>query len=124
MKKLIFTSLFIFAAFTLYAQTVPLTLNIENIGSNKGSIVVNICTNVDEFAEREPCKYSFQYLQKKAVSLSRLILIKAGMVLWYIMMKTVIIYLIWLCLANLKKDMVFQITNMELLAQNRLLKKH
>ena len=44
MKKLIFTSLFIFAAFTLYAQTVPLTLNIENIGSNKGSIVVNICT--------------------------------------------------------------------------------
>ncbi len=32
MKKLIFTSLFIFAAFTLYAQTVPLTLNIENIG--------------------------------------------------------------------------------------------
>ena len=53
MKKLIFTSLFIFAAFTLYAQTVPLTLNIENIGSNKGSIVVNICTNVDEFAERE-----------------------------------------------------------------------
>ena len=77
MKKLIFTSLFIFAAFNLYAQTVPLTLNIENIGSNKGSIVVNICTNSDEFAEREPCKYSFSIPAKKG-SISQQINIDKG----------------------------------------------
>ena len=123
MKKLIFTSLFIFAAFTLYAQTVPLTLNIENIGSNKGSIVVNICTNVDEFAEREPCKYSFSIPAKKG-SISQQINIDKGRY-------GIMVYhdensnnILDMAMFGKPKDMVFQITNMELLAQNRLLKKH
>lgn len=65
MKKVIFTCLFLFLAFNLYAQTVPFTFSIENIGSDKGNILVAICTNADEFAEREPCKYSFSMPAKK-----------------------------------------------------------
>ncbi len=65
MKKVIFTCLFLSLTFNLYAQTVPFTFSIENIGSDKGNIVVGICTNADEFAEREPCKYSFSMPAKK-----------------------------------------------------------
>ncbi|MDE7315804.1 MAG: DUF2141 domain-containing protein [Mucispirillum sp.] len=65
MKKIIFTYLFLFLVFNLYAQTVPFTFSIENIGSDKGSILVSICSNADEFAEREPCKYSFSIPAKK-----------------------------------------------------------
>lgn len=65
MKKAIFTWLFLFSAFSLHAQTVPFTFSIENIGSDKGNILVGICTNADEFAEREPCKYSFSMPAKK-----------------------------------------------------------
>lgn len=65
MKKVIFTCLFVSLAFSLYAQTVPFTFTIENIGSDKGNILVGICTNADEFAEREPCKYSFSMPAKK-----------------------------------------------------------
>lgn len=65
MKKVIFTCLFLSLAFNLYAQTVPFTFSIENIGSDKGNILVGICTNADEFAEREPCKYSFSMPAKK-----------------------------------------------------------
>lgn len=65
MKKVIFTCLFLSLAFNLYAQTVPFTFSIENIGSDKGNILVGICTNADEFAEREPCKYSLSMPAKK-----------------------------------------------------------
>lgn len=65
MKKILFTCLLLLFAFNLYAQTVPFTFSIENIGSNKGNILVGICTNADEFAEREPCKYSFSMPAKK-----------------------------------------------------------
>lgn len=67
MKKVIFTCLFLSLTFNLYAQTVPFTFSIENIGSDKGNIVVGICTNADEFAEREPCKYSFSMPAKKGI---------------------------------------------------------
>ena len=77
MKKVIFTGLFILFAFNLYAQTVPFTLTIENIGSNKGNILVGICTNADEFAEREPCKYAFSMPAKKG-TLSQQINIDKG----------------------------------------------
>lgn len=65
MKKIIFAVLFIFTAFNLYAQTVPFTLSIENISSNKGSIMVGVCIDADEFAEKYPCKYSFSIPAKK-----------------------------------------------------------
>lgn len=65
MKRLIFTSLFILFAFNLYAQTVPLTINIEKINSDKGNILVGICATADEFAEKEPCKYFFSIPAKK-----------------------------------------------------------
>lgn len=65
MKKAIFTCLFVFLAFNLYAQTVPFTFSIENIGSDKGNLLVGICANADEFAEREPCKYAFSMPAKK-----------------------------------------------------------
>ena len=65
MKKILFTCLLLLFAFNLYAQTVPFIFSIENIGSNKGNILVGICTNADEFAEREPCKYSFSMPAKK-----------------------------------------------------------
>ena len=65
MKKIIFAVLFIFTAFNLYAQTVPFTFTIENIGSDKGNLLVGICANAEEFAEREPCKYSFSIPAKK-----------------------------------------------------------
>ena len=77
MKKVIFTGLFILFAFNIYAQTVPFTLTIENIGSNKGNILVGICTNADEFAEREPCKYAFSMPAKKG-TLSQQINIDKG----------------------------------------------
>lgn len=65
MKKVIFTTLFIFAAFNLYAQTVPLTVTIDNIGSDKGKIKVGVCSTASEFEEKEPCKYSFSIPAKK-----------------------------------------------------------
>lgn len=65
MKKILFTCLLLLFAFNVYAQTVPFTFSIENIGSNKGNILVGICTNADEFAEIEPCKYSFSMPAKK-----------------------------------------------------------
>lgn len=67
MKKILFVSLFIMFAFNVYSQTVPLTLNIENIGSDKGNIIVEICTNADEFMAIEPCIYSFSIPAKKSV---------------------------------------------------------
>ena len=65
MKKILFTCLLLLFAFNVYAQTVPLTINIEHIGSNKGNILVGICASAEEFAEREPCKYSFSMPAKK-----------------------------------------------------------
>lgn len=65
MKKVIFTCLFVSLAFSLYAQIVPFTFTIENIGSDKGNLLVGICANAEEFAEREPCKYSFSMPAKK-----------------------------------------------------------
>ena len=65
MKKAIFTFLFVSLAFSLYAQTVPFTFTIENIGSDKGNLLVGICASAEEFAEREPCKYSFSMQAEK-----------------------------------------------------------
>lgn len=65
MKKILFTCLLLLFAFNVYAQTVPLTINIEHIGSNKGNILVGICASAEEFAEREPCKYSFSMQAEK-----------------------------------------------------------
>lgn len=77
MKKAIFTFLFVSLAFNLYAQTVPFTFTIENIGSDKGNLLVGICANADEFAEREPCKYAFSMPAKKG-TLSQQINIDKG----------------------------------------------
>lgn len=65
MKKVFMSLLFLFITFDLYAQTVPLTLNITNIGSDKGSVLVEICSTAEEFAGKEPCKYAFSMPAEK-----------------------------------------------------------
>lgn len=65
MKKVLFTCALLLSAFNVYAQTVPLTINIEGVSSDKGNILVGICASAEEFAEREPCKYSFSMPAEK-----------------------------------------------------------
>ncbi len=72
MKKLLFISLFILITCNLYAQTYPLTLNIENIGSNKGNIIVYICASNEEYTETNLCKYSFSIPAKKGTISQRI----------------------------------------------------
>lgn len=59
MKKLLFISLFTLFAFNIYAQTVPFTLEITNVRSDKGNIMVAICASENEYLEYAKCKYSF-----------------------------------------------------------------
>lgn len=77
MKKVFISLLFLSFTFNVYAQTVPLTLNITNIGSDKGSVLVEICSTAEEFTEKEPCKYAFSMPAEKG-TISKQININKG----------------------------------------------
>lgn len=59
MKKVLFLSLFTLFAASIYAQEVPFTLEVKNVTSDKGNIMVGICSTEDQYLEKEKCVYSF-----------------------------------------------------------------
>lgn len=76
MKKLLFISLFTFFAFNIYAQEVPFTLEVTNVTSNKGNIMVGICSTEDQFLEKDKCTYAFSMPAAKGTMVKNLNIVK------------------------------------------------
>ena len=97
MKKLLFLSLFIMFAVNVFAQEVPFTLEVTNVRSDKGNIMVGICSTEDQFLEKDKCTYAFSMPAAKGTMVKNL---------------------------NHKNIMVFLITPTVHLAQNQNLIRH
>lgn len=72
MKKLLFLSLFILFAINAFAQEVPFTLEVTNVGSDKGNIMVGICSTEDQFLEKDKCTYAFSMPASKGTIVQNL----------------------------------------------------
>ncbi len=78
MKKLLFLSCFILFSFNLYAQEVPFTLEIKNVNSNKGHIIVGMCATENEFLEKDVCRYLFSMPAAKGTIVKNLKIVKGS----------------------------------------------
>lgn len=72
MKKIIFAALFIFTAINAFAQEVPFTLEITNVRSDKGNIMVGICSTEDQFLEKDKCTYTLSVPASKGTIVQNL----------------------------------------------------
>ena len=72
MKKIIFAALFIFTAINAFAQEVPFTLEITNVRSDKGNIMVGICSTEDQFLEKAKCTYTLSVPASKGTIVQNL----------------------------------------------------
>lgn len=72
MKKLLFLSLFVLFAANVFAQEVPFTLEVTNVGSDRGNIMVGICSTEDQYLEKEKCTYSFSMSATKGTMVKNL----------------------------------------------------
>ena len=76
MKKLLFLSLFIMFAVNVFAQEVPFTLEVTNVRSDKGNIMVGICSTEDQFLEKDKCTYAFSMPAAKGTMVKNLNIVK------------------------------------------------
>lgn len=76
MKTLLFLSLFIMFAVNVFAQEVPFTLEVTNVRSDKGNIMVGICSTEDQFLEKDKCTYAFSMPAAKGTMVKNLNIVK------------------------------------------------
>lgn len=56
-KKLIFIFIVLFSFSFAYAEPVSLEVEIANVRSDSGNIMIGICASEEEYNKKKPCKY-------------------------------------------------------------------
>lgn len=70
-KRLFFTFIMVLSFGFVYAEPVLLDIEINNVRSDNGNIMIGICASEDEFNEKKACKYGVKVKAVKGKTLKK-----------------------------------------------------